>query len=258
MARYGMWLMAATLLLLLVQTQMQQREIRALEGRIDSVAGAAATREYPRAAAPRGGIERAARDPLNVPDDLEVPPQHERSVRGAVPITDRYAPAAAIDQQEFAARVGGDRTLERSKRTAGLRDALVEVLEAQDPELQDRLRAVVKDQRELERDSRREKRQTRWEEDTLSRLGTLSQQVGLDQSQQDSLFAILSRARDLTGEAFRAAREDHSFGEAREKASSLRQEADGEARELLSDKQYAAYEQMRDEEMDRRGTRRRH
>lgn len=141
--------------------------------------------------------------------------------------------------------------------TPALREALVELLDSDDPKVKEKLQQAVQAQEEARRDEMRDARAARWEERTVSRISELAGKVQLDQGQQDALYAILARNRDRAGEAFRAAREDRSFGEAREKVQAFRTEADAEARELLSDTQYEAYVKMRDEEAQRRGFRRR-
>lgn len=241
--------------LLLAGMYTLQRDIDALRARVDRLAGAVVAAEP---SAPGAAVADGAG---SVPRWVGAEPAAAAAANatpGARPEPQGQGPAHSPVAEPREIHWEGIKVIDPAAATEQLRSALVDMLDSDDPDLQTRLRAVVRDQRELERDARRAKRQTRWEEDTLGRLAMLSDQVGLDQIQQDTLFSILSRARDLTGEAFREAREDHSFGDAREKAARFRKEADDEARELLSDGQFGAYETMRNEEMDRRGIRRGH
>lgn len=164
------------------------------------------------------------------------------------------APAARIEVDEaLRARLlaAPDRSGQAPSEPAReVRDALLDVLSTEDPELREGFRNLVREEQAALRDERREARQTRWEERTSERIATLAQEHGLSRSQQDALFAILTAARDAISETFREAREADAppaREEMRAKIDAARTRADDEARELLDGEQFKAYEAMRDE-----------
>ena len=58
--------------------------------------------------------------------------------------------------------------------------------------------------------------------------------------------------RERISETFRKAREDMSWGKAREEAERIREETDASAKSLLSEEDYTAWVQLREEENPRR------
>ncbi|MDH5672426.1 MAG: hypothetical protein OEZ06_09780 [Myxococcales bacterium] len=178
-----------------------------------------------------------------------------RTARAAAPAT---APIAEDARQQDAASTFGRRTpgAALDDQAPGgsvhlVREALVEVLSTEDPELREGFRQLLREEQAVMRDERRERRQTRWEQRTSERLANFGSEHGLSQGQQDALFALLTATRDRAGEAFRQAREGDqppSRGQLRAQMQTLRREADDEARGLLDDKQFEAYQQMVQEE----------
>jgi hypothetical protein len=132
-----------------------------------------------------------------------------------------------------------------------VRDALLDVLSTDDPELRQGFRNLVREEQAVLRDEQRERRQTQWEEQTSTRLATFRRDNGLTQDQEDGLFALLTAARDRTGELFRGARESDappSRVEVRARMDAIRKETDGEVRELLDARQFDAFQKLQEEE----------
>ena len=161
--------------------------------------------------------------------------------------------------REARADVGGDdeelaRRIARGTvaREAGGRDALIEALDEGDPEVEDRIGALVKDQLVEEREERWERRQERLEQRSQERVARLAEEVGLDAGQVEALNAALEEEREQTYTLFRAAREDHTWGDAREKADVIRAATDADVAGTLNAEQLDAWQQMRDDEQAQR------
>lgn len=219
-----------------------RRQVRALSPR----AGAAPDPDWQASAGPGQATRAEARLGLGASPSRPAAPAVSAESRSGARAVAELAPA-----QVRGGTIG--EVLGRPSAPPALREAVAEVLASDDPALAARLREVVRAQVDARRDEVREARQARWEERTLSALSEMGTELGLDRSQQDAVFAVLARNRDRTGEAFRTARQDHSFGEARKLAATHRQEADAEARALLDDDQYDGYLKLRAKERERRG-----
>ena len=131
-------------------------------------------------------------------------------------------------------------------------NAVMEALESYNPQIRDRLRAVVQEEQEQLREERMQQRRERWEERSRERLAALAQGASLSSDQHATLGEWLNRERDQITELFAQARRDFSFGEARDKAVEIREETDAQVRELLDEDQLTAYQAMRTEEVNRR------
>jgi hypothetical protein len=167
----------------------------------------------------------------------ERPPRRDRKRRGE----------ASPSDEEIARRIG--RATVRDQ--PGGRDALIEALDEGDPEVEDRIGALVKDQMEEQREERWERRQERFEERSRERVDRLADSVGLDAGQIETLNNALQAERQQTFTLFRAAREDHTWGEAREKADAIRAETDSTVSESLNATQMDAWQEMREDEQSR-------
>ena len=150
-----------------------------------------------------------------------------------------------------ARRLGGD----NPERQVQLR-AIVDALEEEDSPLRGEFRKLVRKEQDAIWDEFRERRQAAWEKRTNERLEKLATSASLTSEQVDALYATMTAARDRIGEVFRGARESQNFDKAHDEAARIRTEADAEARQLLNEDQYKAYEEMQKEQ--RRDRRRRH
>jgi dsDNA-binding SOS-regulon protein len=121
-----------------------------------------------------------------------------------------------------------------------------------DPAVRDTLSTIVRDELEAEREERWERRRERMAERSRERLEQLTEEVRLSPHQREQLDGLLAQEREAVGELFRAAREDGSWMDARERSDAVRAASDERAREALDADQYAGWEAMRAEEEDRR------
>jgi len=138
----------------------------------------------------------------------------------------------------------------RSVESAG-GEQVLEVLESEDPEVRDRLRDVIDDELHARRERRREERREQKKAQAEQMVQDLVTSHGISSSQAESLRDLLSDEHDQIRSFFEAARQDHSWGEARDKAQDLREENDTEASELLSEDAYNAWQEQRDAEIER-------
>ncbi len=133
--------------------------------------------------------------------------------------------------------------------------------DARDPEdptaagpLEQTVRSIVEDQRVEERERRDERRRQAWTERVEERLDTLVGAVNLSAEHREAIGNLWTAERDQIGVLFSEARAgERDFREARQSVQGLREETDREVQSLLSEDQYTAYAEMRQE--DRRGGR---
>jgi len=138
----------------------------------------------------------------------------------------------------------------RSVQSAG-GEQVLEVLESEDPEVRERLRDVIDDELHARRERRREERRERKKAQAEQMVQDLVSGHGISTSQAESLRDLISDEHDQIRSFFEAARQDHSWGEARDKAQDLREENDAEASELLDEDAYNAWQEQRDAEIER-------
>ncbi len=127
------------------------------------------------------------------------------------------------------------------------------MLDSDDPQVRERLDALVRDSLEEEREQRMERRRERAEQRAAERLDQLANDANLTRAQVDELDAALAQEREEIFAIFRAAREDGSWNEARQKAGEIRTGTDEKVAELLSEGQLDAWNAMREEDAQRRG-----
>lgn len=130
-------------------------------------------------------------------------------------------------------------------------EQVLEVLESEDPEVRERLRDVIDDELQSRREQRRAERRERKKANAEKMVQGLVSDYGISDSQADSLRDLLSDEHDQIREFFELARQDHSWGEARDKAQDLREENNEEVSELLDEDAYQAWQEQRDAEIAR-------
>ena len=130
-------------------------------------------------------------------------------------------------------------------------EQVLEVLESENPEVRERLRDVIDDELHARREQRREERREQKKANAEQMVQDLVTNHGISSSQAGSLRDLLSDEHDQIRSFFEAARQDHSWGEARDKAQDLREENDTEASELLGEDAYNAWQEQRDAEIER-------
>jgi hypothetical protein len=134
---------------------------------------------------------------------------------------------------------------------------ILEVLESYDPQVRDRLKAVIQEEQDRLRDERWEMRNQRWQERTEKQISEFSENAKLSAQQSAEISTLLTSEREQISALFQQARQDMSFGEARQKARDLRDENDAKAKEILDEDQITAFMEMREESGFGRGSSRR-
>lgn len=131
----------------------------------------------------------------------------------------------------------------------------VEAAALDDPEVRTKLREVISEEQQVLREQRWAERQERREAQIRERVRELAANNHVDGATSLQLEDLLVTEQAEISDLFRAAREDGSWGEMREKATGIRAETDEEAELLLDAEQYAQYKAMRAEEEERWGRR---
>jgi hypothetical protein len=134
---------------------------------------------------------------------------------------------------------------------ARVESAVLSLLEADRPELREKLRAVVQEHQESAERERIEQRRERWVARTEARLTQLTGDAALSVAERESAVAIMLGTRDQIMELRRGAETPEAMLKAREQVRSLRDDADAQLRKLLGDSRYDAFERvMRDDDDD--------
>jgi hypothetical protein len=141
----------------------------------------------------------------------------------------------------------GPEKLVATEGQAAKQSDVLEVLESYDPQVRDRLKAVIQEEQDRLRDERWEMRNQRWAERTQKQIADFSEKAGLSAEQSAEISTLLNSERDQISALFQNARQDMSFGEARNKARELRENNDAKAKEILDEGQYTAFMDMRAE-----------
>ena len=130
----------------------------------------------------------------------------------------------------------------------GVAAETVAMLNTDDPAVRSKLRDVIDEARQEERSERHQQRLQRREERLRERTRAFADKHTLDTDTEARLTDMLVVEQLEVFDLFRAAREDFSFPEAREKADEVRGQTDEKVRDLLDDEQYADYLEQRQEE----------
>lgn len=128
---------------------------------------------------------------------------------------------------------------------------ILELLDSEKGGVRERLRSVIREEREALREERRKEREQRWLERTEGVLDQLADEAGLSEAVRQGILALLQDEWDEIREVFRAARAEGSFDEPREKALGVRRATDVRVRQMVDDEQYEAYREMRESELTR-------
>jgi hypothetical protein len=131
---------------------------------------------------------------------------------------------------------------------ARVESAVLSLLESDHPELREKLKAVVQAEQEVAEHEVREQRRERWIARREARLLELAQQTGINEHQRSAMLTILLGSRDQIAELIQGAETAEAFNAAREKIHALREQADGQIRELLTPEQYDAYQERFDDD----------
>lgn len=202
-----------------------ERAVDALRARAEQVASA------PRAAPPSPSSATATGAPRPVVI-AEEPPRSPAMVA---------APRVAVTRDEI----------------AHVESAVLSLLEADRPELREKLRAVVQEQQRTLEQEQREERRERWAARREARLLEVGTEIGLSEQQRTAILQIMLATRDQIGDMMQSAATPEAINEVRAKTRAVRDEAETQVRQLMSPQQYATFsERFRDDDDERRGPRR--
>jgi hypothetical protein len=133
---------------------------------------------------------------------------------------------------------------------ARVESAVLSLLEADRPELREKLRAVVQEQQQSLEQEQREERRERWVTRHQARLLELGNEVGLTPAQQESILHITLATRDQIRDVRQSADSPEAINVAREKSRALREQSEAQIRALMKPDQYEAYRQRFEDDDD--------
>jgi len=126
-------------------------------------------------------------------------------------------------------------------------------LELEDDEVSARVREIVRDEQEAMEEERAQQRRDRWESRARDRLSEVAQAAGISESTQEEILQLWSteftQIRSMFREGRTAGRDPE---EIRGQMRQLFADTDAQVKSMLSEEQYAAYEEAR-QSMRRRG-----
>jgi hypothetical protein len=205
----------------------QGRRIERLEGELKTLRASVrdASGDVPVAASPTyAPVSRPPRAPsADAPSDP-----------GTAPPPVRVEPRVAVTHDEV----------------ARVESAVLSLLEADRPELREKLRAVVREQRESIEQEQREERRERWVARHQARLLELGSEIGLTAEQQESILHITLATRDQIRDIRQSAETPEAINEARDRTRALREQSEAQIRALMKPDQYEAYRQRFEDDDD--------
>ena len=227
-SRLVMVVLAVTLGALAFGAFDQGRRIERLEGELKALRASVreASDSVPVAASPTyAPVPR----PTNVPSTAAAPTTPSAEVT-------RAEPRVAVTHDEV----------------ARIESAVLSLLEADRPELREKLRAVVQEQQQSLEQEQREERRERWAARHQARLLELGNEIGLTAEQQASILHITLATRDQIRDVRQSAQTPEAINEAREKSQALREQSEAQIRALMKPDQYEAYRQRFEDDDDER------
>ncbi len=117
---------------------------------------------------------------------------------------------------------------------------------AEDPALENEIRAIYEQEREREREERDTSRQQHWAERREASLDELVVLSKISTEQRESIGALWSTEADRMGPLIAEMRSgDRGYKEIREEARGIREETDEAVKAMLSESQYETYLELR-------------
>lgn len=141
---------------------------------------------------------------------------------------------------------------------AHVESAVLSLLEADRPELREKLRGVVQEQQRTLEQQQREERRERWVARREARLLEVGKEIGLNAEQQQAVLHIMLATRDQVSDMRQSAQTPEAINGVRAQARAVREQSEAQIRELMSTKQYEAFSERfaDDDDDERRGPRR--
>lgn len=203
-----------------------ERELDALRTRVSEQASASA----PRAAAPA----------YVPPPPRAAPAPADASPRAPSEQPAPAEPRAPVTQAEI----------------AHVESAVLSLLEADRPELREKLRAVVQDEQRSLEQIQREERRERWAARREGRLLEVGTEIGLSAEQRQAILHIMLSTRDQIGDMMQSAQTPEAINASRTQARALREQSEAQIREQMSASQYETFRtRFEDDDDERRGPR---
>lgn len=143
---------------------------------------------------------------------------------------------------------GAERPSAEGGLPADTRQAVLEVLGADESPVREQVRRAVSEQWEELREERRSRRQAHMEERARGRLERAMRDAPLSDAQTESVLLDLRVERERIGELFRSGMHSEGFDEVRRRIGELRAETDEGMESVLSPEQVGRYRKMREEE----------
>lgn len=139
---------------------------------------------------------------------------------------------------------------------AHVESAVLSLLEADRPELREKLRAVVQEQQRTLEQEQREERRERWVARREARLLEVGTEIGLSADQRQAVLHLMLATRDQIGDMMQSAQTPEAFSASRTQVRALREQSEAQIRGLMSATQYEAFRaRFEDDDDDRRGPR---
>jgi len=140
---------------------------------------------------------------------------------------------------------------------AHVESAVLSLLEADRPELREKLRAVVQEQHRTLEQEQREERRERWVARREARLLEVSNEIGLSADQRQAILHVMLATRDQIGDMMQSAQTPEAINASRTQARTLREQSETQIRGLLNASQYEAFRARfgDDDDDERRGPR---
>lgn len=190
---------------------------------------------------------------------------NEQASSGVAPATaaPAYAtpsrPAGASPQPQPAVAappVAAPRVPVTQAEIAHVESAVLSLLEADRPELREKLRAVVQEQQRSLEQEQREERRERWVARREARLLEVGNEIGLSADQRQAVLHVMLATRDQIGDMFQSAQTPEAINATRAQARALREQSEAQLRGLMSASQYETFRaRIEDDDDERRGFR---
>jgi len=165
------------------------------------------------------------------------PPPESQAPAAAQPVA---APRVPVTQDEI----------------AHVESAVLSLLEADRPELREKLRGVVQEQQRTLEQEQREERRERWVARREARLLEVGTEIGLSGDQRQAVLHVMLATRDQIGDMMQSAQTPEAINATRAQARAVREQSEAQIRGLMSASQYETFRaRFEDDEDEWRGPR---
>ena len=139
---------------------------------------------------------------------------------------------------------------------AHVESAVLSLLEADRPELREKLRGVVQEQQRTLEQEQREERRERWVARREARLLEVGTEIGLSADQRQAVLHVMLATRDQIGDMMQSAQTPEAINATRAQARAVREQSEAQIRGLMSASQYETFRaRFEDDDDEQRGPR---